>query len=215
MIERIRSREVFERVTVISALRLPEAHQQLYSEFRELRNKRGFAQMEERRISWENRIKSRLKDEIEKDGKLVLREFKRDVVLAEIDAVSPLILLDIPIKSAAANRGADLLRYIREDPFVSHRFNRRSSSKFESHELGKNADAFDSEVGKIRVLADPRWRDMLIWILGEKSGRSFWPVGENQFGKTADRFSRARFTITGQCANRTDWQASFCAWGRS
>ena len=168
MISLIRSRMVFERVAVISCARLPEAHEQLYAQFRNWRRDRSFLQMEAQRAAWESQIKQRLQEELLRDPRLVPQDYSADEITSQLDKINPLILVDIPLKATSKKNAPTYLRYVREDPFLGHRFNRGDYSRFESFDFEKDETEFDRKVGKIRVLCDPRWRDLLIWVLGEE-----------------------------------------------
>lgn len=168
IITAIRSRKIFERIAVISHSRNPQAYEQLYEQFRQWRLAHDFSAIEEQRRRWEDEIKRRTIEELQRDGTLLPRDTRLIDIDTSLKEKQPLVLIDIPIRATSPKKKPKYLRFVREDPFTGHRFPNSSFPRFESFEIERDESAFDFEVGKIRLLADPQWREMLIWVLGER-----------------------------------------------
>ena len=174
MVSSIRARDLFDRVAVISHSRHLQAYEQLYEQFRQWRLARDFERIEEQRLQWENEIKRQTLNEVELNTNLLPRNTTIDELRETLSAVNPLVLVDVPIKATAKKKTPKYLRYVREDPFISHRYHHASYPQFESYEIETDETIFDKEVGKIRIVSHPEWRDLLIWVLESGSERLLW-----------------------------------------
>jgi hypothetical protein len=160
MVRAIRKRSLYQRIAVLSGARDPNTYKDLYDKFRMYRSSRWFSALEEERRKWQGGIIKTVLRRMRRDPSLAPSGFDCDAIEEAIARVEPLILVDVPIK--ALGRAATYIRFLREDYEGVHGRSDGFQPRFASFLIEKDETEFDVEVGKIRVLAHPAWRSLLV-----------------------------------------------------
>jgi len=174
----LRSRRLYHRIAVLSGedpLEIyrqrekdkgredeQKLHKEVYDQFRNYRLDGDLAKIERLRQTWESRLVDKLRAKLP----AVLPAPFRPLVDG-LDKVQPLILVDIPIKGTRrGGRGADGVRYLTEDSSGVHSGQYGNFvPRFETTRVVLDDEHFDKRVGKIRVFANPQYRDLIVAYL--------------------------------------------------
>lgn len=150
VISDIRARRLYQRIAVLSGARSGSEglYRQLYEDHRAFIGRGALDTIESMRVEWEQRIL----DAVCQSGKVTEVVCKQ---LVELSANQPLVLVDIPIKSARKTREAEEIWYLPEDIGGLHSARPALPREFHSASAGRSSRSFDQEVGKIRVLVHP------------------------------------------------------------
>jgi hypothetical protein len=153
MIKAIQNRKVYRRLAVLSAAMGERKFNTMYDSYRLRRLANEMVKIEEDRSDIEEKIINKVSE--------LSGEAHKEETRAKLKAIRPLILVDVPLKSIARVEGkkASLL-YLPEDIVGIHTNQSRLFPQFRTHEL--ETTPFDKDVGKIRILAHPDWRDFLL-----------------------------------------------------
>jgi HD superfamily phosphohydrolase/RIO-like serine/threonine protein kinase len=168
MLTSIRQRKLYKRIAILSPSRNKVAYDSLYDTFRTYRLEKMIDKIEEQRSNCESRIISRISEVLQKDLRLVPPGATVESVLSELDGTKPLVLVDIPIKATSRMTSTKYLYFLREDVWGVHGRRRISFPSFARSPLDIADTIFDLDVGKIRALAHPRWRNFIVRCLKEE-----------------------------------------------
>jgi hypothetical protein len=166
MIGAIRKRKLYQRIAVLSGARDPATYKELYNKFRLYRSKRLFSALETERKEWQEKVVETILRRVRRDPHLLPAGLDCAFVEQTIKDVEPLILVDVPTK--ATNRAGTYIRFLREDHAGIHGRSGEFQPRFASFRVEKDETDFDIEVGKIRVLAHPSWRSLLIRCIKDR-----------------------------------------------
>ncbi|HXD33049.1 MAG TPA: protein kinase [Pyrinomonadaceae bacterium] len=176
MIQAIRSRKVYRRWAVLSGARRDQEegyektmYTNIYGRFRTYRLDGDIGRIESDRKKWENELIDRIDTLLTENPRLIPQGKSRDAILSQLDNVTPLILVDIPLKSTSAALGSEFLLYLPEDYSGIHSRLPGAFPQFTPSLIDIEQTNFDREVGKIRVLAHPEWTDFLVRCLPERT----------------------------------------------
>jgi serine/threonine protein kinase len=167
MIDAIRSRAVYRRLAVLSGARMPEAYDSIYKVFWAYRVGEKYKEIEEDRRRWQDAILDEVDGRLHSDPALVPEERTADMVLEELERVEPLILVDVPVKATGRIAGQRALWHLPEEFGEVHSREIRAFPRFAPVSVDVEQESFDKQVGKIRVLAAPKWIDLLTRCVAE------------------------------------------------
>ena len=157
----IQDRQLYRRLAVLSGVRKRAKYQSIYNRFRHYRLEENFKALEDQRQGWENQIIDVVSDSLGEKPHLVPMGYSKDQIVAELKSVVPLILVDVPVKSVSHSSEPTKLHYLMEDFAGVHSRASAFFPDFDEILVDLEESSFDIDVGKIRVLAHPKWRDFL------------------------------------------------------
>jgi len=177
LLNAIRTRRLYRRVFVLSGPRSAEArdseeeqkHKAIYDRFRNYRLDGDFAKIDALRERWQAGIVRVLLSKLSGAPQLLPQGWSHGEANERLRRADPLILVDVPVKST--RRGAERanrLRYLSEDSLEPHRQDQPPTLKFETSTVYLDDEDFDLQVGKIRVLVHPDYRQLLVQCLERK-----------------------------------------------
>jgi HD superfamily phosphohydrolase/tRNA A-37 threonylcarbamoyl transferase component Bud32 len=153
VINKILKRELFVRHTVISKNREEQIFEGIYSRYRTFRLEGNISQLEEMRKNWENEIKNKIKENLQKKNNTGPIDF--------IENCDPLIIVDVPLKSTSRNeRDVDIL-YLPEEHNQKGKISKIMFPKYSATQTILGEKDFDEQVGKIRVFVDSKARSIM------------------------------------------------------
>lgn len=160
VIRDIRRRNVYQRVAVLSGSRPASEgiYRQLYENHRASLGQGDLRTIETRRAHWERAIVGKVREHFEAVGE---KDDKIQERLEELEGVQPLVLVDIPVKSARKQKESEEIWYLPEDVGGLHSVRPALTREFRSAKVGRSNRAFDQEVGKIRVFVHPSWSNLV------------------------------------------------------
>lgn len=162
LLRAIQDRRLYRRLAVLSGVRKRRPKfEAIYQQFRNSRLDEDLKSIEDRRQRWETEIIRSVSDRMDDNPNLVPVGLTKDQVVSELKAATPLILVDIPVKAISRGSEPTKLHYLREDVAAVHSRPFAFFPDFDELVIDLEESKFDIEVGKIRVLAHPRWRDLL------------------------------------------------------
>lgn len=160
VIQYIRGRTVYQRVAVLSGAREESEglYRKLYEDHRTFLGRGELGTIEELRAEWEKRIIERCVD-----GAKSVAGLERSQVeeLWRASADHPIVLVDIPVKSARKTRETEKVWYLPEDVGGLHSVRPDIAPEYRPMNVGRENRGFDQEVGKIRVLVQPEWSELV------------------------------------------------------
>lgn len=174
----LRSRRLYHRIAVLSGedplegFKYRESdkereeeqkqHKNIYDQFRNYRLDGDLEKIESLRRRWELNLVQKLRTKFSASVPALLRQLADD-----LETISPLILVDVPVKSTKRASGASHgVRYLTEDSSGVHSGEfARSTPMFETTRVILDDENFDKRVGKIRVFAHPDYRDLIVAYL--------------------------------------------------
>ena len=177
MIDAIRSRRLYKRVAVLSGSRNSErlttsqqerqkaTHKAIYERFRSYRLDNEVSKIESVRLQWERELIRRLIEKCRSDASVLPGGQSADQLNIELNNVNPLILVDIPVKGTRRQPGSQRLWYLPEDSIGVHSQDKVPVPTFEAAHIDLGDQEFDAQVGKIRVLVHPEYRDLILKAL--------------------------------------------------
>jgi HD superfamily phosphohydrolase len=167
MLSAIRQRRLYKRIAILSPSRDEWVYRSIYDTYRTYRLEKMIDKIEEQRSEWEKQIKEKIYQALGADTRLLPPGHTVDTLKKEMAKDGPLILVDIPIKATSKVPSAQYIYYLREDQWGVHGRRRISFPSFGKTSLDIADTKFDIDVGKIRVLAHPRWRSQIVRWLNE------------------------------------------------
>lgn len=161
LLKAIQDRQLYRRLAVLSGVRKPAQYKAIYERFRGYRLEENFKAIEEKRERWQHEIIEVVNERLSQNPALIPRGATRESIVTSLKAVVPLILVDVPVKAISNASENNRLHYLMEDFAGVH--SRRSAffPDFGEIPIDMEQSGFDVDVGKIRVLAHPDWRDFL------------------------------------------------------
>lgn len=158
MIDRIRERQIYQRAIVLSHARNAASYDAVYERYRSSRLSGEHMKIETERARVEREIVQAIRTRLSASA----------AWLDEAAATEPLVLVDIPVKATHALERNDVLWFLPEDVAGVH-LRRVMFPRFANSEVVVvSQPRFDKEVGKIRVLVHPRWRETIVRALPEE-----------------------------------------------
>lgn len=161
ILKAIQDRELYRRLAVLSGVRKPAKYQAIYGLFRHYRVAEDYKAIEDQRQQWENEIVNLVSERLDEKTYLLPSGRTKDQILVEMRSAAPLILVDIPVKSISHSTEPTKLYYLMEDYAGVHSRESGYFPDFDELVIDVDESKFDIDVGKIRVLAHPQWRDFL------------------------------------------------------
>jgi len=157
MVQRIQDRQLYQRVAVLSHARSVGKYDAAYERFRSSRLSEDHSRIEAERL----RVEQAMVD-------LIRSRIGAADWVDRAAAADPLVLIDVPVKSTRAVEKDDVLWYLPEDVAGVHLRRVTLFPRFARAEAVVGQARFDKEVGKIRVLVHPDWREPLVRTLPEE-----------------------------------------------
>ncbi len=158
MARRIQERQLYQRVAVLSHGRSEHLYDAVYERFRSSRLTGDHVHIESECLRVERELLKRIRS----------RRPGASEWLREAQEVSPLVLVDVPVKSTRSVEKEDVLWYLPEDVAGVHLRRTALFPRFAKAEAVVGQSRFDKEVGKIRVLVHPQWRENVVRSLPEE-----------------------------------------------
>lgn len=135
-------------------------HKEIYDQFRNYHLDGDLIKIEKVRQTWESNLIQKLRAKLPADLPSPIQRLADD-----LDKIQPLILVDIPTKSTRrGGRGSDGVKYLTEDSSGVHP-GQHGVPRFGTARVVLDDEDFDKSVGKIRVLAHPEYRDLIVAYL--------------------------------------------------
>jgi serine/threonine protein kinase len=157
----IQDRQIYRRLAVLSGVRKRAKYQTIYSRFRIYRLEENFRALEEQRQAWEGQVISLVSERLDERPQLIPIGHSKEQIIIDLKAVVPLILVDIPVKAISLSSEPTKLHYLMEDVAGVHSPTSAFFPDFDEILVDVEESGFDVDVGKIRVLAHPQWRNFL------------------------------------------------------
>lgn len=160
VIRDIRSRRIYQRVAVLSGARKNSEglYRKLYEDHRTFLGRRDLQTIGRLREQWEARLISEVRSRAASDTSL--NEATVDLLEAAAEE-EPIVLVDIPVKSARKVRETEEIWFLPEDIGGLHAHRPDLRREFRARSVGRENRTFDQEVGKIRVLIHPKWSNLV------------------------------------------------------
>lgn len=156
----IRRRRIYQRVAVLSGARKESEglYRQLYEDHRAFLGRGDLDTIERLRLEWEKKVITGVQSAIERQACSSAGVIDKLTAAAELQ---PIVLVDIPVKSARKVRETEEIWFLPEDIGGLHSARSDLLREFRSRSAGRENRTFDQEVGKIRVLVHPEWSGVI------------------------------------------------------
>lgn len=164
IVDLMRQRRLFARVAVLSSMRSPQLYSWTYDQFRGPLIEDRLDQLEELRGNWEETLIDLLEEELDDTLSLAPQFGSKRSVLESLRAVTPLLLVDVPVKDFGGAGGPDVIWFVPEDIRGVHA-QQTVYPSFDFAPVTLAERSFDLEVGKIRVFVHPTWCDLVTTYL--------------------------------------------------
>jgi len=174
LLQAVRSRRLYRRLAVFSqsgASRTNQSnlYEEVYDQFRAYRLGGDNERIEQVRSTWESKIIQVIGHQLRDDPARIPAGHTAEDIVQTLTQLDPFILVDIPVKaiSTAEPDEQKALRYLAEDVVGVHSRKLPAALDFSFSGVSLDDKEFDKEVGKIRVLAHPDWRDLAALCIHE------------------------------------------------
>jgi HD superfamily phosphohydrolase len=162
VLKSIRERKPYKRVAIVSYGIERNIYDAVYERFKTYCQDGDVKAIEERREAWEDEIVARSVDAVSSDPGLRPANMLGIDIDEALHLAKPLILVDVPVKSPTRSSNAEQLRYLPEDFSGAHSREPSMLPRFSTAHLELEQVDFDKRVGKIRILAMPVWRNLIV-----------------------------------------------------
>jgi len=167
ILRRIRMREPYRRVAVMSYELSRARFDNLYLQFTALRSREDHKEIERLRATWQRAVIDLLESQLKAKGVDVLPGgWKPSQAIENMNLLEPAVLVDVPMKGTSAKSGDESFLYVPEAVSGVHsRTNPFPEAKEAAVRLAQAS--FDREVGKIRVFVAPEWSEAVARFLSD------------------------------------------------